>query len=135
MKNKKGFTLVELLAVIVVLAVILVIAGINVMQSINDSKKKAKYIAAKEIVEIASAYMYEKNISGCVTVKDLIDDGYLEEAVTNPKDGKNGGIGLTQMVCKNTDNLSHATENPYDLIEEDDANYYCFDDYCYKMIK
>ena len=44
LKQKKGFTIVELLAVIVVLGVILVIATTNVMQSINDSKKKAKYI-------------------------------------------------------------------------------------------
>lgn len=135
MKNKKGFTLVELLAVIVVLSVILVIATTNVMQSINDSRKKAKYIAAKEIVEIGSAYMYENNISDCVKVIDLIENGYLEEAVTNPNTGENGGIGGKQRVCKNTENLSHTAENPYNLIESSEANYYCFDDYCYKMIK
>ena len=40
MKNKKNaFTLVELLAVIVILAVILVIAVPQIMNTINDSKK------------------------------------------------------------------------------------------------
>ncbi len=38
MKNKKGFTLVELLAVIVILAVILVIAIPQIMKTIRASK-------------------------------------------------------------------------------------------------
>ena len=38
MKNKKGFTLVELLAVIVILAVILVIAIPRILDVIDSSK-------------------------------------------------------------------------------------------------
>ncbi len=89
MKKKNGFTLIELLAVIAVLSVILVIATTNVLKSISDSKEKAKYIAAKEIVDIASAYMETENINTCVKVKDLIDKGYLEKDVTNPETGNN----------------------------------------------
>ena len=36
--NKKGFTLVELLAVIVILAILMVSAGAGVMSTMNNSK-------------------------------------------------------------------------------------------------
>ena len=39
--NKKGFTLVELLAVIVVLAIIMVIAGGAILNTINDTRRKS----------------------------------------------------------------------------------------------
>ena len=40
MKNNKGFTLVELLAVIVILGVIITIVTLNVGNSLDRSKKK-----------------------------------------------------------------------------------------------
>ena len=40
MKNKKGFTLVELLAVIAILAILVIIALPNVMGMFNEAKKK-----------------------------------------------------------------------------------------------
>ena len=59
-RNENGFTLIELLAVIVILGIIMVIATTNVLKNINDSKEKAKYMAAKEIVENAEAYFATK---------------------------------------------------------------------------
>ena len=67
MKNKKGFTLIELLAVIVILGIIMTIATTAVIKNINDSKAKAKYIAAKEITTIGSAYLSSNTSEdGCV---------------------------------------------------------------------
>ena len=51
MKNKKGFTLVELLAVIVVLAIIIIIATISVNKQIKKSRKNANDINKKMIVK------------------------------------------------------------------------------------
>ncbi|MBQ1813066.1 MAG: prepilin-type N-terminal cleavage/methylation domain-containing protein [Bacilli bacterium] len=41
MKNKKGFTLVELLAVIVILAIILIIAIPQIMNTIKTTRLKS----------------------------------------------------------------------------------------------
>ena len=92
MINKKGFTLVELLAVITVLGVIMVIATSSVMGAIEDSRKKAKFIAAKDIVTIAASVMEandnnECNLEGC-TVSSLVGT-YLNNDVTNPETGEN----------------------------------------------
>jgi len=48
--NKKGFTLVELLAVIVILAIILVIAIPKINNNIRSSKESAFLSSAKSIV-------------------------------------------------------------------------------------
>lgn len=116
MKNKKGFTLVELLAVIVVLAIILVIAYPSVIKSINSSKEKTKYMAAKEIVSMAEAYMETlcndcKDETGnlkddaCISVEDMVSAGYLENDVTNPATGENisNSSELSEhKVCKSS---------------------------------
>lgn len=87
-RKNKGFTLVELLAVIVILGIVLTIATTSVLRSKKDTIQKTKYMAAKEIVEIAEAYMIANNINS-VDFRKLCEDGYLESNVTDPLTGKN----------------------------------------------
>ena len=130
-RNNKGFTLIELLAVIVVLSIILTIATTAVLKTIKESKEKAKYIAAKEIVEIAEAYMETETegvIKNCVNVKVLVEQGYLEADVTNPNTGEN--ISKLddlekQQVCKG----EVTAQDDYEVHE----NKYNFDGYIYKL--
>ncbi len=53
MKNKKGFTLVELLAVIAILAILVIIALPNVMKMYNDARQGTFDSEAKSIYKIA----------------------------------------------------------------------------------
>jgi type IV pilus assembly protein PilA len=53
MKNKKGFTLVELLAVIVILAIILVIAVPKILTVIDDTRTESLKSSAKMIISSA----------------------------------------------------------------------------------
>ena len=62
-KNKKAFTLVELLAVIVILAVILVIAVPQIMDTIKESRKGALISSAKLIASSAeTAYISNQTL-------------------------------------------------------------------------
>jgi len=139
MKNKKGFTLIELLAVIVILGVIIAIAGYSVLKNINDSKNKTKYIAAKEIVEIAGAYIEseiglsqigDNETSACIKVTDMLRNGYLEGNVTNPKTGKNYSNASEenslerQLVCQSFT----SEQEEYTFFEEDidDHQFYIY---------
>ncbi len=98
MKNKNGFTLVELLAVIVVLGVIMVIAGTAVL----SQRKKANIEEAKKIektlVDLGPGiYTYEK-LNGSsefmekfnegktfkISQDNLISAGYLDGEIKNP---------------------------------------------------
>ena len=53
MKKKNGFTLVELLAVIVVLAIIMIIAIPSVLDVMNTARKKAFVMYVDKIVTIS----------------------------------------------------------------------------------
>ena len=55
MKKRNGFTLVELLAVIVILAIILVIAVPSIMDTIEDSRKGAIESSVKMIASAAES--------------------------------------------------------------------------------
>lgn len=125
MKNK-GFTLIELLAVIVLLSIIMVIVTTNVIKNVSDSKEKAKYIAAKEIVEISEAYFAINSNVTSVTIDNLKD--YLESDATNPKTGEtdlltNGG---NQVICKG----DYSSQTEYS--NNNEKGYY-FDGYFYSL--
>ena len=55
MKNK-GFTLVELLAVIAILAILVIIAIPNVLEMFNDSKKNAFMVQARKTANVAQEH-------------------------------------------------------------------------------
>ena len=94
MKKKKGFTLVELLAVIVILAVILVIAVPQIMDIIKESRKGTLISSAKLIAASAeSTYMsnqtlgIEKTIT-CSDVSKLNSEDYESCTITFDSNGK-----------------------------------------------
>lgn len=76
-KKENGFTLVELLAVLVILGIIVAIAipaiG-NIIDNAEDSASKSEIA----LVEDAARLYFIENDGGEVTVKKLIEDGYLE---------------------------------------------------------
>ena len=81
-KTRRGFTLVELLAVIVILAVILVIAVPSIMSTITESRKGALAASAKLIASTAeTAYIsnqtlgIEKDIE-CKDISNYTDEDY-----------------------------------------------------------
>ncbi len=60
--NKKGFTLVELLAVIAILAILVIIAIPNVLKMFNDSKKNAFMVQAKETANASQQHIIMSSV-------------------------------------------------------------------------
>lgn len=88
MKNKKGFTLVELLAVIVVLAIIMSIAGSAVMRQ----RKTANVEEAKKMEHDIETIGYEAYIgkeTGKVFLVDLTKYGLKSSSIKNPAGSNN----------------------------------------------
>lgn len=125
-KTKKGFTLVELLAVIVVITLISSVGIITYLKTINNSKSKATLLAINNIKE--AAYLYSKEGTdeiewvnsydkygkesgkyACVSVQQLINKGYFKnnfldkEIYKNSKIDKNTFIEVSMGT--NNDNL------------------------------
>jgi type IV pilus assembly protein PilA len=75
--NKKGFTLVELLAVIVILAVILVIAIPNVLSIIDKSRKDSMVNTAKMMVKAAQLVVAQGQTAAGTTVSTPVANKYI----------------------------------------------------------
>ena len=95
---KKGFTLVELLGVIVILAIISMIAVPLIDRSINKSDEDLYNTQINQLVKAAKNYYAEpENIDGLpqgdgdsvtVPLEALQKGGYLPTKVDNPKTGE-----------------------------------------------
>ena len=129
--NNKGFTLVEVLAVIVIISIILGIAVPNVMTSVDTSKNSSEKILIENI-KTAAQSLYEEveylgevdgikitnNNSITVSLQALVNNGFLKASnvkdhdnednkLINPKTGKNiGNCEITIMKDVNINDYS-----------------------------
>ncbi len=90
-RNEKGFTLVELLAVLVILAFIALIAFPIVTGIINNSREKLSEEQFNRLEEAVKSYT-TKNVAedeACVSISELKSGGYLENVeIKNPDTGE-----------------------------------------------
>ena len=115
---KKGFTLIEIIGVIVLLGVIALFSIPALTQTISDSAEKQYEEYVKNIKIAAESYFHNETdgtIDGeyFITVGTLYEDGSLKKQ-TNPKTEKETPGFATITITKNEDN----TEN-YELSEKD----------------
>ena len=97
---KRGFTLVELLAVIVVLAAIIAIVVPTVSNVLTDSKKSLSKVQIKNIENAAKQYYLSEgnNANTCVNLSYLIENKYLNgEEIIDP-DKKETMLGSVKIT-------------------------------------
>lgn len=113
MKEKHGFTLVELLAVIVVLAIIMLIAVQAVMPLLQDARKKAFVTEAQAAIDAAQAYYMSQALSNnvtvgkgiCIEIKTLIDKGFY----ATKREGYEGWVEINAKTDNPNDYLYKIT--------------------------
>ena len=99
--KKQGFTLVELLGVIVILGIIALISLPPILNQLNSSKKTINESTLKLIYSAGSLYLDERQYDYirtpgnvfCVTLRELVADGKLESPVTDASTGKEIDLG------------------------------------------
>lgn len=96
MKNKNGFTLIELMAVVAILTILALIITPIIDKNIKRTKNEM-YNVQIENIRIAGKIYYTDNIIlrpadgdyACVRLAKLIEDEYLSNNIKNPKTGRN----------------------------------------------
>jgi len=78
LKNEKGLTLIELLAVIVILAIVAAIAVPSIGNIIENSRVGAIKADAQTAMAGAKLYFTENQEQTTVTVSKLVETGFLE---------------------------------------------------------
>lgn len=91
---KKGFTLVEVLGVLVILAIILTITVPIVINNVNNTKEKVWQQTVEHIEEGTNLYLreYKKDfpelnvVDSIITVSlsEIIDNGFIKSPIVNP---------------------------------------------------
>lgn len=83
---KKGFTLVELLAVLVILSIIVVVSVPQLLSMINSSKQNTKVRVIKLIESAARVYASDHKLgeSTPILISTLCDENYLDCPITDP---------------------------------------------------
>ena len=107
--KKNAFTLVELLAVIVILGLIAAIAVPSVIDTINDSKEKSYQTTIESVKAATESYMnmsfdnYKAQFVSPgyvnITISELIEEGFLSNDIKNPITGNvlSGSIRVTKI--------------------------------------
>lgn len=84
MVNKKGFTLIEVLAVISILSMIAIIVTISVESMLKKTDDSSNDIQRELIEAAAKEYSIDNCIDTCsVSINKLINEGYLESDKVN----------------------------------------------------
>lgn len=101
LKNEKGMTLIELLAVIVILAIIAAIAIPAIGNIIDNSRIDAAKSDALNVLSAASLYEAQEGpiATGGVALSVLVEKGFLEDTGSLASNGKvNPGPSITVVA-------------------------------------
>lgn len=91
---KKGFTLIELMAVVVIISLVCLLTFPNIVNQIKKSKDANKDNVEKVVISAAKKYVndnidkYSEDGQYCISVQDLINNDYLKEDIVNDEDNK-----------------------------------------------
>lgn len=128
---KKGFTLVEMIATLVILSVIAVIVTPNIYVSIKDYKNRLFETQMDNIKQSTKNWAVD-NVdklptselnSLAVTVSDLQNGGYIDDNLENPRDGGlfDDSSVFTLITCEyiedETGNLASNYKYKYSIYE------------------
>ena len=127
---KKGFTLAELIAVLVVLALVSMIAIPAVTESLKKYKGNICEVQMNNIVEAARSWG-AKNISNLpsvdsdyitVPISDLIKYGFIDEDLVDPKTKESFNDKWVIRITKQSKKYIYDIYNDTDLV---DISTYC----------
>lgn len=106
-KNKKGFTLVELIVVLAIISVLGVTVGLSMTKLSQNTKDNNNETLMKEVLSSAQAYcMLASKKSECtnganITIKTLVENGNLDEKIydkVNPAKKNNAKFQETDKI-------------------------------------
>ena len=123
--NKKGYTLIELLAVILIIGLVLGFSTYGIIKAIKSSKGKAATLSEKSIKEAAETYATEKNDDSsywlditdkenkyfCTTIEELMNKGLLDKKAESAKFKKSDFVLVKKNKVTNVNSKAEILTN------------------------
>lgn len=121
---KRGFTLVEMIAVILLMALISITVLPSILNQVNNKKEEISEASEKIIFSAASNYLNNKTITYpklsrntyCITLNELVQNGELSSPVKDIKSGNE--ISLNTIIKAS---LNAYSDYEYCLVDETDV--------------
>lgn len=110
---KKGFTLVEVLAVIVLTSLIMFIAIPAIINAVNKKRNTISDDAKKIIYDAADLYVsnysnaMQSGTTYCIELDDLVEQGYLTSPVMDYKNDKEVPLNYFVMVTPSNNEYTY----------------------------
>ena len=119
--NKKGFTLAEILGVIVIIALLLLLLMPTIIDKMAQNGDKAGEINDSLIYDAVDNYIEEnidKNKPGnyCIPIQDLVDDGKLVDPVIDVTTGEDITDKTIYVTIDSDGNITHQ------IVEKDECD-------------
>ena len=114
-KNKKGFTLVELIAVVAFIAVVVLIATPNIINQIKRNKKNRYQEFMGDLCLAAEAYINHTDKANelqntndyiILNISDLIAGGYVKSTLKNPETDERVADSSLQVILNSDKSYS-----------------------------
>ena len=123
--NRKGYTLIELLAVILIISLIIALSIFGIIKAINSSKEKVTTLSEKSIKEAAETYATEKNDDSnywlditdkenkyfCTTIEELMNKGLLDKKAESTKFKKSDFVLVKKNKVTNVNSKAEILTN------------------------
>ena len=113
MKNNKAFTLIEVLAVIIIVVSLFLIVVPTVINKFSNQKENVSEVTEKLIVDATKMYIKDNDISlsktdkNYIEISELVDQGYLESPVKNPNNIDEDITKTGKVEIKYTDKFEY----------------------------
>lgn len=74
---KKGFTLIEILGVVIIIGLLLLIIAPPVLNQVNSHSDEVSELQSQMIKDAADLYLDSNQAASCITIQQLKDKGFL----------------------------------------------------------
>lgn len=114
----KGFTLIELMAVIILLGVLSLIATVTVNNTLSKNKTEACEMQKENVISSAKIWANknafslpsEDGKSITITLKQLKDDGFVDSDIKNPKNDELLSDDMEIIITRVDNNYKYELE-------------------------